>query len=118
MKLTLVSLALLLLAGSASAASSCETLQSEIDAKIRSSGVTRFTLSTVDANASVGGKVVGTCEMGAKKIMYVASGEPTPAASGAPARAASPAPPPRPKKGAVVTECRDGTVLINADCKN
>lgn len=48
----------------------CEELKGEIDAKIKKNGVAKFTLDIVDANAQADGKVVGTCEGGAKKIVY------------------------------------------------
>jgi len=48
----------------------CEELKGEIDAKIKKNGVAKFTLDIVDAGAQSDGKVVGTCEGGAKKILY------------------------------------------------
>ena len=48
----------------------CEELKAEIDAKIKKNGVAKFTLDIVDANAQADGKVVGTCDGGAKKIVY------------------------------------------------
>ena len=48
----------------------CEELKTEIDAKIKKNGVSKFTLDIVDANAQADGKVVGTCDGGAKKIVY------------------------------------------------
>ena len=48
----------------------CEELKAEIDAKIKKNGVSKFSLDIVDANAQSDGKVVGTCDAGAKKIVY------------------------------------------------
>ena len=48
----------------------CEELKSEIEAKIKKNGVDKFTLDIVDKDAQADGKVVGTCEAGAKKIVY------------------------------------------------
>ena len=48
----------------------CDELKAEIDAKIKKNGVAKFTLDIVDANAQADGKVVGTCDGGAKKIVY------------------------------------------------
>jgi hypothetical protein len=48
----------------------CEELKGEIDAKIKKNGVAKFTLDIVDASAQSDGKVVGTCDGGAKKIVY------------------------------------------------
>jgi hypothetical protein len=51
-------------------AKSCEELKSEIEAKIKSNGVKQFTLTIVEKAATEDGKVVGTCDGGAKKIVY------------------------------------------------
>lgn len=49
----------------------CEELKTEIAAKISANGVTNFTLEIVP-NEQVGDrKVVGSCEGGSKKIVYV-----------------------------------------------
>ena len=48
----------------------CAELKTEIEAKIKKNGVDKFNLDVVDANAQTEGKVVGTCEGGAKKIVY------------------------------------------------
>ncbi|MBX9611939.1 MAG: DUF1161 domain-containing protein [Burkholderiales bacterium] len=106
-------------AGAAGATASCEALQAQIEAKIRAAGVAQFTLTTVDAGARAVGKVVGTCALGARKIMYVAGpsaapmATPSAAASTPRARAA----PSRPGTEAILTECRDGSVSMGGDCK-
>jgi len=48
----------------------CGELKSEIEAKIKKNGVDKFTLDIVEKDAQADGKVVGTCESGAKKIVY------------------------------------------------
>jgi hypothetical protein len=54
----------------------CNELKTEIEAKIKKNGVDKFTLDVVDADKQADdkgkaeGKVVGTCEGGAKKIVY------------------------------------------------
>lgn len=49
----------------------CEDLKAEIAAKIDANGIKNYTLEIV-ANEQVGErKVVGSCEGGAKKIVYV-----------------------------------------------
>jgi len=48
----------------------CSELKGEIEAKIKKNGVEKFNLDVVDANAQAEGKVVGTCDGGAKKIVY------------------------------------------------
>jgi hypothetical protein len=54
----------------------CGELKSEIEAKIKKNGVDKFSLDIVDADkqgeskGKAEGKVVGTCDGGAKKIVY------------------------------------------------
>jgi predicted lipoprotein with Yx(FWY)xxD motif len=60
----------LALSGAAFAAKDCGELKSEIEAKIKKNGVDKFTLDIVDKDAQADGKVVGTCDSGAKKIVY------------------------------------------------
>ena len=48
----------------------CAELKGEIEAKIKKNGVEKFSLDVVDAGAQADGKVVGTCDGGAKKIVY------------------------------------------------
>ena len=86
----------LFVASTASYANNCETIRSQIEAKIRASGVASFTLSTVEADARVPGKVVGTCDLGTKKIVYAPS-----TSQGQP----------------ILTECKDGSVSRGGDCK-
>jgi hypothetical protein len=105
-----------LLAGAAAAADTCEPLRAQIDTKIRDAGVEHFTLSVVDAAASVPGKVVGSCASGAKKIVYVrgqadavASSPSNGGKSGTAAAGAS-------RSDAILTECKDGTVSVSGGC--
>lgn len=71
MKKLMVALGLLSLAGSAFAASKpCDELKSEITAKIDAKGTSDYSLEIVDKGAAADGKVVGTCEGGAKEIVY------------------------------------------------
>ena len=100
-------------AGTANAAAeNCEALRSQIESKIAAAGVTRFTVATVDANAEAGGQVVGSCELGGKKIVYQREGAPPPAPD-----AASGGAPPRAADERILTECKDGTVSVGCDCK-
>ena len=63
-------LALLMLVSSpAMAKKDCNELKSEIEAKIKANGVKAFTLEVVAGDAK-DGKVVGSCDGGAKKIVY------------------------------------------------
>jgi len=99
----------------AHSAGNCETLAAQIDAKIRAGGIAQFTLTTVDASANAGGRIVGTCEGGTKKIMY----EPGPAhgAVSASRPAQQPVPSDRRRDEPMLTECRDGTMNMNGDCR-
>lgn len=85
---------LLLIASAAAYGQTCESIQSGIDARIRSSGVDQFTLKIVDAGSQTMGKVVGSCDRGSKKIVYVKAGA-----------------------DAILTECKDGSVTYGGDCK-
>lgn len=90
-------------AHSANAESNCDALQSQIQAKIASAGVIGFTLTTVDVDAKSNGKVLGSCALGTKKIMYETS---APLALGK-----------RSDDEPMLTECRDGSVLTSGNCK-
>jgi hypothetical protein len=48
----------------------CGELKGEIEAKIKKNGVDKFSLDVVEAEKQAEGKVVGTCDGGAKKIVY------------------------------------------------
>lgn len=87
----------------------CDELRAEVEAKIRGGGVAQFNVSVVDASASSPGRIVGTCERGAKKLLYTQtspSGEAAPALN----RDGKKAPP-------ILTECKDGSVSLGGDCK-
>jgi hypothetical protein len=100
-------MALVLAPMASHAASNCDTIQAEIADKFRAGGITAFKLSTVDMEASVPGRVVGRCEQGTKKIVFVQEG---PAQAPAEPRSAAP------RRQEVITECRDGTVVAGGDC--
>ncbi len=71
MKKFILAVGLLSLAGGALAAGKpCEELKSEIAAKLDANGVSGYSLEVVDKGAAADGKVVGTCEGGAKEIVY------------------------------------------------
>jgi hypothetical protein len=48
----------------------CEELKTEIAAKLDAKHVSDYTLDVVPADQNGDGKVIGTCEGGAKKIVY------------------------------------------------
>ena len=105
----------LLLAGPAARADNCEAIQAEIEAKFRANGISGTRLATVDMDAEVPGRVVGRCGQGSRKIVVVQAGVPEP---GAVPREAAPATPAAPaaRRREVITECRDGTVVLGGDC--
>ncbi|PIF77175.1 uncharacterized protein DUF1161 [Variovorax sp. 54] len=116
MKLRLLAVAaaastLLVAAGSAHAQSNCDTLRAEIEAKIAASGVTNFSVVTVDAAATASGQVVGSCDLGTKKIVYQREG-----GTASPATPASPSAP-APRGEPMLTECKDGSVSMGGNCK-
>ena len=49
---------------------SCEELKAELEAKIQAKGVKAFTLNIVPKDEKTDLRVVGTCDGGAKKIVY------------------------------------------------
>ena len=61
-----------LIAGNAHARKDCTELKSEIDAKITANGVPNYSLDIIEAKdeANTPGKVVGSCDGGAKRIVY------------------------------------------------
>jgi len=88
---------------------SCDELKAEVEAKIRAGGVTAFSVSVAEAGASSAGKVVGTCELGAKKLIYIQATTNTGAHS-APTKAEK-------KPEVILTECKDGSEPIRGECK-
>ncbi len=59
-----------LMAGTASAKTSCDEVKAKIAEKIKAKGVTEFTLTVIDKDEKTDLRVVGTCEGGTKKIVY------------------------------------------------
>jgi hypothetical protein len=69
MKIPLVLAVLMLVSSPAMARKDCNELKSEIEAKIKARGVKSFTLEIVAGEAK-DGTIVGSCDGGAKKIIY------------------------------------------------
>lgn len=65
-----LALAASMAAAPASAKSSCDEVTAQIEAKIKAKGVKDFTLTTVPTDEKSDLRVVGTCDGGAKKILY------------------------------------------------
>lgn len=71
MKKVVLATVMVMLAGSALAAGKpCDELKSEIDAKLQAKGASGYSLQAVDKGSATDGKVVGTCEGGAKVLVY------------------------------------------------
>ena len=85
----------------------CGAIRAQIEAKIRSSGVSTFTVQVVDAEAKLPGKVVGTCDLGSKKIVYNSSTVAASASTPSKAKAS---------EERILTECKDGSVTYG-ECK-
>lgn len=62
--------AVLVFAASAAVATPCDEVKTAIAAKLDAKHVTNYTLEAVPSDQNTDGKVVGTCESGAKKIVY------------------------------------------------
>lgn len=97
--------AVLLLSLPCHAQDNCSAIRAGIEAKVRGSGTHNFTLSTVAADARVPGKVVGSCDRGAKKIVYLQGAASSPAVHDMPRT---------PER--IITECRDGSVSADGRC--
>ncbi len=63
--------ALLCLNQAAAAVKPCTALQAEIEAKLAAHGVKNYELIVSDKGADAAGKVVGICDGGAKRIVYL-----------------------------------------------
>lgn len=112
---TLALAAVLSLAFVTAHAGNCEDIRTRIDAKIKTTGVEKYALTIVDTAASAPGKVVGSCDLGSRKIVYNkdSSANPTPAAPPAPIRSKTPSP----NSSTILTECKDGSVSVGGDCR-
>lgn len=91
---------------------SCEDIRAQIDAKVRASGVNDFSLAILEADAPSSGRVVGSCELGTKKIVYERSASAQQQPPQSPQQQRS-----KPRSSPIITECKDGTVSMGGDCK-
>jgi len=66
----LLAATLTLVSATSFAANNCDEVKAQIETKIKNVGVALYKLEIVDADANPGGKVVGTCDGGKKKIVY------------------------------------------------
>ena len=111
-----LALAALLLASSASSATTCDAIRTQIDSTIRAAGVQHYTLTTIDAGAKADGKVVGSCDLGTKKIVYLQNDGPVRSSTSGSSSDTRPAPA-KPGKEVILTECKDGYVSTGSGCK-
>lgn len=119
--------------GASGPVTGCDALRSQIESRIRAAGVTQFLVTAVDVNAVVPGQIVGSCDRGRKKIVYLQFKKgspqgaeagprppaPTPAPAATPTRPGTSAQPAPAKSSAepLLTECADGTVQRGGDCR-
>jgi hypothetical protein len=89
----------------------CEQLRSEVARSYEAGGIASPELQLLPSSAATSGKVVGTCELGSRKLVYLvgrsAPASATPPVTARPPGAAAP----------VLTECKDGTVSMGGSCK-
>ncbi|WP_420209209.1 DUF1161 domain-containing protein [Candidatus Electronema sp. JC] len=88
--------ALLCLSQAAAAVKPCAELQAEIEAKLAARSVKSYELIVADKGMAVAGKVVGACEGGSKRIIYLR----TRTDQSAPVVVSAPALPPAPEQAA------------------
>jgi hypothetical protein len=99
----------------------CDELRPEVEARIRAGGVTQFSVTVAEAVEPSAGKVVGACDHGAKKLIYLPGVPPlkpmmTPVVKPTAAPRVAPAESLK-KNEQIVTECKDGSVSLQGDCK-
>jgi hypothetical protein len=95
----------------------CDELRSEVEAKIRGGGAKHFTVTVIDMAAPATGRVVGSCDLGRKKLVY----QQTKVSAGPTDKKPPPAPPTSTRSvkqdDPIPTECRDGSISMTGTCK-
>jgi hypothetical protein len=89
----------------------CEQLRSEVVRRYEAGGIASPEIQLLAGSAATSGKVVGNCELGTKKLVYVGS-KAGPSSASSPMNAKSPR-----ANAPVLTECKDGTVSMGGSCK-
>jgi hypothetical protein len=98
-------------APSFAAGKDCEQLRSEVVRRYEAGGIASPEIQLLPSSAATSGKVVGSCELGTKKLVYAgAKGVSAPASSLVSAK-------PPDARAPVLTECKDGTVSMGGSCK-
>ena len=67
---SMLAMSMLAFAGTVSASVTCEAVKAKIEAKLLGKGVKAYTLTIVPKDEASDLRVVGTCDGGAKKILY------------------------------------------------
>jgi len=60
-----------LLLSAAAHAGSCDVIKPQVEAKLRAGGLSHFTVTVEDAGQAKLGRVVGTCDLGTRRLVYV-----------------------------------------------
>ena len=99
------------------AAITCDELRTEVETKIRTGGVSLFTVTIMDVATPTTGRVVGSCDRGSKKLVY----QQTDVSAGTTDKK-PPSAPPTPTRSVkqedpIPTECRDGSISMTGTCK-
>ena len=91
----------------------CQQLRAEVARKYQAGGIASPELQLLPSSAATSGKVIGNCELGTKKLVYIgANGTPSPSSPSVSVKASVPG------AGApVLTECKDGSVSMGGSCK-
>jgi Protein of unknown function (DUF1161) len=111
-------LAALLLHALPCAALTCEELRTEVEAKIRSSGVALFTVTIMDVAMPSSGRVVGSCDRGNKKLIY-RQAQASPGNANKPPQPVSPTSTRSVKQeDPIPTECKDGSISMTGNCQS
>lgn len=114
----LFALAFMLSGPASAAATNCDALRDQIDAKIRAAGVLRYSVTVVDAGDGAAGRSVGSCDLGKKRIIYRQEPGPEPQAAVPAVAAPQAAAQGRPATAEpVLTECREGYVAVGGACR-
>ena len=107
----------LALACTGALADNCDSIREQLESKIKSSGVTSFTVTAIDVGATVQGKVVGSCANGTKKLVYFQRASPAASVASSTGSVGKPATAAKKPSEAVLTECKDGTLSAGGNCK-
>ena len=89
----------------------CEQLRSEVMRRYEAGGIVAPELQLLPSSTATTGKVVGSCDLGSRKLVYL-GGKSVASSPSSPVGVRSPA-----AAEPVLTECKDGTVSVGGTCK-